>query len=88
MKLKYNFVVRNIDGRPVAVAVGKDNADFNGMIRLNDTGKFIFDLLSVDTTEADIVAGLTGNYEVDVSEAESAVKEFLQKLRDNGLLVE
>ncbi|MBE6708830.1 MAG: PqqD family protein [Ruminococcaceae bacterium] len=88
MKLKYNFVVRNIDGRPVAVAVGKDNAEFNGMIRLNDTGKFIFDLLSVDTTEADIVAGLTDNYEVDKSEAESAVKEFLQKLRDNGLLVE
>lgn len=88
MKLRYNFVVRNIDGRPVAVAVGKDNAEFNGMIRLNDTGKFIFDLLSVDTTEADIVTGLTSNYEVDVSEAESAVKEFLQKLRDNGLLTE
>ena len=88
MKLRYNFVVRSIDGRPVAVAVGKDNAEFNGMIRLNDTGKFIFDLLSVDTTEADIVAGLTNNYDVDMSEAESAVKEFLQKLRDNGLLTE
>ena len=88
MKLRYNFVVRSIDGRPVAVAVGKDNAEFNGMIRLNDTGKFIFDLLSVDTTEADIVAGLTSNYEVDRGEAESAVKEFLQKLIDNGLLTE
>ena len=88
MKLKYNFVIRDIDGRPVAIAVGKDNAEFNGMIRLNDTGKFIFDLLSVDTTEGDIVTGLTGNYDVDVNEAESAVKEFVQKLRDNGLLVE
>ena len=35
MKLRYKFVVRNVSGKPVAVAVGQDNEKFNGMIKLN-----------------------------------------------------
>ena len=45
MKLKYKFVVREIDGTHVAVAVGKDNEKFNGMIKLNKSGAVIFNLL-------------------------------------------
>lgn len=39
MKLKYKFVVRNVSGKPVAVAVGQDNERFNGMIKLNPSGR-------------------------------------------------
>ena len=46
MKLKYKFIVQNVSGKPVAVAVGKDNERFNGMITLNDSGAEIFKLLN------------------------------------------
>lgn len=46
MRLRYQFVVREVDGTPVAVAVGRDNEKFNGMIKLNTTGGVIFKMLS------------------------------------------
>ena len=39
MKLNENFVLRQIVGSWVAVAVGQASVDFNGMLRLNDTGE-------------------------------------------------
>ena len=87
MRLKYKFVVRTIDGHPVAVAVGRDNASFRGMIKLNDTGGFIFGMLSEgNTTETEIVRGLLSEYEVSEEEAVRAVNEFVSKLRDCGLI--
>ena len=62
MKLKYNFVVREIGGKPVAVAVGKDNDKFNGMIKLNSTGEFIFEMLKNDTTLDEIAAAMAEKY--------------------------
>ena len=88
MKLKYNFVVRTVDGRPIAVAVGEDNAKFSGMIKLNDTGKFIFEMLADDVSENDITEKFLENYDVSADEAASAVGEFLDGLRRNGLLSE
>ena len=35
MKLKYKFIVREVAGQSVALAVGDDNKYFNGMIKLN-----------------------------------------------------
>ncbi len=88
MRLRYRFVIRNIDGRIVAAAVGKDNAKFKGMIKLNDTGRFIFEMLSEDTSETDILEAFVLNYDVERDEAASAIKEFLQKLGDCGLLID
>lgn len=88
MKLKYNFVTRNVDGRPVAVAVGKDNAQFNGMIKLNDTGSFIFKMLSENTTVEAIADGLSSAYDVSRDDALADVKAFVEDLRAGGLLEE
>lgn len=88
MKLKYSFVIRTVDGNPIAVAVGEDNAKFSGMIKLNDTGKFIFDMLSSDVSEDHVISEFVKNYDVSTDEAASAVGEFLKGLRDSGLLSE
>ena len=88
MKLKYNFVTRVVDGRPIAVAVGEDNARFGGMIKLNDTGRFIFDMLSADVSEDTVISEFVKNYDVSEDEAAAAMREFLEGLRDRGLLSE
>ena len=86
MKLKYKFVVRTIDNHPVAVAVGKDNAYFRGMIKLNDTGGFIFRMLSDDITAIEIARGLCKEYDVPEDEALRSVNEFIDGLKDSGLI--
>ena len=56
MKLKYNFVMNDVAGKKVAVAVGDDLIRFNGFIKMNDTGAFIFNMLKNDVTQEDITA--------------------------------
>lgn len=89
MKLKYKFVVRDVAGKPVAVTVGDDNAVFNGMVKLNDTAKFIFDILnSGDITTDELVSAVKNNYGIDDDTAMQAVDSFVATLRENGLIEE
>ena len=89
MKLKYKFVVREIDGTYVAVAVGKDNAKFNGMIKLNTSGVFIFNLLkNREISFEEIVNELVKKYDVSEEIAQSTVKVFIEAFRKNDLIEE
>lgn len=88
MKLKYQFVVQNVSGKPVAVAVGQDNEKFNGMIKLNDSGELLFKLLSYDRTEEEILDQFAAQYGVTVETVKPFVLDFIDQLRQNGLLTE
>lgn len=86
MKLKYNFVINNVAGETVAVSVG--NSDFNGYIKLNETGAFIFNALKKDTTREDIINALMKEYpDATPDAAAESVDELLQKLKKAELLV-
>lgn len=89
MKLKYNFVTREIDGVNVAVAVGKDNEKFNGMIKLNESGVFIFQkLCEGNVSEGDVVNALMEKYDVTEEKALQTVKSFIDQLRKSDLIIE
>ncbi len=88
MKLKEGFVVRQIGGSYVVVAVGLQTLDFKGMIRLNETGAFLWQQLSDNArTESELVAALTGEYDVDEKTAAADVAAFVNSLKDADLLV-
>lgn len=89
MKLKYKFVVRNVSGKPVAVAVGQDNEKFNGMIKLNPSGEVIFKMLGEgDITLDEIVARFAQQFGISEETARPSVMAFVDQLRQNGLLEE
>lgn len=89
MKLKYNFVVRAVGGKSVAVAVGKDNALFNGMIKLNSSAEFLFKILNErDASEEGLVLALTEKYDISEECARETVAKFVENLRNGGLLEE
>lgn len=86
MKLKYNFVVNNVAGETVAVSVG--NSGFNGYIKLNETGAFIFNALKSDTTREDIIASLSAAYpEASKSDVVESVDQLIEELKKADLLV-
>lgn len=86
MKLKYDFVVKNVCGSMVAVAVGEGTAAFNGMIKLNSTGAEIMEMLASPTTEEQIVDALTEKYKADRAEVADAVSAFIVTLRSSGVI--
>jgi len=88
MKLKYEFVVNSVAGEIIAVSVGNVAGAFNGYIKLNDTGAFIFNELKNDTTRDDIIEKLMAEYpDASKKDAAESVDELLQKLSEAELLV-
>lgn len=87
MKLKYNFVMNKVADKNVAVAVGADSEKFNGFIKMNDTGAYIFNMLKKDVTEDEIVASLEKEYEgVTKQELLYTVKEFIVRLKESDVI--
>lgn len=86
MKIKKGFIVRKIGGQSVAVAIGEMSKTFNGMIRLNETGKFLWDALSKGAEEDDLVSKILEEYEIDEATARADVKAFVEKLKGVGAL--
>lgn len=87
MKIKDGFVLRKISGSYVVVAVGLQTLDFKGIIRLNETGAFLWNLLSSAEQSVDnLVAQMLSEYDVDEATAAQDVNAFVQSLQEADLL--
>ncbi|MCQ2451230.1 MAG: PqqD family protein [Clostridia bacterium] len=87
MKLKFEFVINEIADQKVAVAVGEGLTQFNGFLKMNDTGASIFEKLQNDISEEDLIAAMAKeNPDETVDSVSECVKEFVGKLIDAGLV--
>ena len=86
MKLNENFVLRQIVGSWVVVAVGKASVDFNGMHRLNETGVLLWNRLKDGASAQELTDALTAEYDVSPEQAAADVDAFLQQLQKAGCL--
>ena len=86
MKIKEGFVIEKVGESYLAVAVGGES--FSGLVRMNSTGAFLWNIMSeASVSEDELVARLLSAYE-DVTEevARAGVSEFCKKLIDAGIL--
>lgn len=87
MKLKYNFVVNEVAGNMVAVAVGDDVTKFNGFIKMNKKGAEIFELLKTETTVDTVVEEMAKLYpECEVEQIKESVETLVDKLKTAEVL--
>ena len=87
MKLKYRFIINNVAGDNIAVPVGKES-NFKGYIRLNETGKDIFEMLKKNVSREKIVSELQKKYpQADTDSINKSVENILNKLEESGLLI-
>ena len=47
MKIKDGFMLREVASQTMVVAIGEASKTFNGIIRLNPTGKFLWEKLPI-----------------------------------------
>lgn len=88
MKLRGEFVVRQIMDCVAAIPVGDTALQLNGMILLNDVSRVIWECLSKGSAVAQLVDAVTEQFVVSQEEAEADIMEFLDKLRQAQLLDE
>ncbi len=86
MKIKKNFILREVAGTYLVVAVGEAVKNFNAVINLNETGALLWRALEKGVKEEELVNLITSEYEVDKDIAEKDVSAFVQKLKEANLL--
>ena len=84
MKLKEDFLLRQVAGTWVVMPVGQATVDFNGMLTLNETGALLWRKLSEGADLDGLVAALTAEYNVSAEEARADAAAFCRKLLDAG----
>ncbi|MCC8151508.1 MAG: PqqD family protein [Lachnospiraceae bacterium] len=92
MKIKEGFVIRRVAGKYVVVATGQASREFHGMVKLNETGKTIWEGLSAGRTADEIVDMLAENCGAETEEDRAYiaadVQSMIKEMSDAGFLTE
>lgn len=83
MKIKEGYIIKKLGAGYVVVTVGQASKDFNGMIRLNTPGAFLWQCIQdgMDTREK-LTKAMLDRYD-DLNEATAAedLNEFLDSIK-------
>lgn len=86
MKIRNGFMLRKVGAQNVVVAVGEASRSFNGIIRLNDSGRYLWEKLQKDTTKEQLLNGMLADYDIDEATAAMDIERFVGSLEKAGLL--
>lgn len=87
MQIKKDFTIQKVGNSYIAVAVGETSKTFHGMVRLNETGTFLWKKMSEgDVTVDELVDALLSEYEVDRETAAHDVEQLVAQFRESGIL--
>lgn len=86
MKIKKDFILRKVADSYVVVPVGKLTLDFNGIINLNETGAFLFELLQEGAKKEELLRKMLEEYDVTPEKAAADIDVFLKKAEEADVL--
>ena len=87
MKLRKGFALREICGERIVVPEGIDVINFNKLISLNGSAKYLWEALQgKDFTVQDAAKLLTDKYEVAEATAAADAAKLIAKWQDIGLI--
>lgn len=82
MKIKEGFIIREVGTEYIVVPIGEAVQQFHGMVKLNESGAFLWRFFSEEHTEEEGVEALLGEYDVDEETAKKDVAAFVKLLED------
>ncbi len=86
MKIKDNYIVRNVAGENLVVPVGGKNINFNAVMTLNESAMLLWKTLAAGAEKRDLIKALTDEYGIDEARAAADIDKFLNKLKENDIL--
>ncbi len=86
MKLKNKYVIRNVADKAVAIAIENGAEQTDSVITLNSTGAFIFSLVNEGLSPEEIASKFFDEYDITKENAQKAVEDFIQSLKEKNLL--
>lgn len=88
MRMKGDFMLRQVARTWVVLPMGQSTLDLNGMLTLNESGALLWKTLEQGGGRDAMVAALTGEYDVSAEQAAADVERFLNKLAEAGIEIE
>lgn len=82
-----NFLLQDVAGTQVIVPVGEAVTAFPGMITVNGTGAYIWQLLETEQTVQSLAEAMVTQYEVTEQQAMADVEAFLAQLQPTGAVI-
>ena len=87
MKIKDCFVLQQIHDEYLVVPIGEEMDRLNGVIKLSETGAFLWELLSKGVgSEDDLISAVMAEYEIARRQVQDDVKAFMDQLSAMGCL--
>ena len=86
MKLVEGFCTRKILEDTVIIPTGKAAHCLSGLISVNETGEFLFELLQTEQTMDSLLAAMLEEFEVEEEIAKADIEAFVKVLIENEML--
>ena len=86
MKIKTDFVLRQVASTWAVLPLHKDVLNFDGMLTLNESGAFLWKLLEQGADRETLTDAMTGEYDVSHQQALMDIDEFIAKLQKAGCI--
>ena len=86
MKLKENYVLRQIVDSWTILPLAEETINFDGIIQLNECGAMLWGVLEKDCSVEALVEALLKEYKVSEEEARADAEEFFEKLCQIGCI--
>jgi sensor domain CHASE-containing protein len=87
MRIKKDYVLRTVANEYIVVPIGTEAVNFNGVMSLNETGKWLWEQLTEETTMEALVQKMVLRYKVDEVNARNDILEFIDKLNKKAVLM-
>ncbi len=86
MKIKENFVLKQVAGKHIVVPILEEAVNFNGILTLNDTSAFLFNLMKTEISMDALVDEVIKHYEIDDKTAKRDITSFVEILKQKGII--
>lgn len=87
MRISDNYVLQRVENDYIAVPVGNAADKLCGVIKMNETGGFLWDLLSEkEQTTEELMDALIAEYGISKETARIDVEKVINRLREIGCI--
>ena len=81
MKIKDNYMLSEIEGEYIIITIGNIEDGFNGYLKINETGKYIWEQLENEISGDELIMNFSNRYSIDINQAREDVSSFLDTLK-------
>ena len=86
MKIQENYVMREVAGQAIVIAIGEESERFKGMINLNRTGRDVWLYMEKGLDSDEIAKKISEKYEVDLNVAKHDIESMIDRDYKAGVL--